>query len=377
MHLYLALSLSVISAPPIHGAKEAFLEAQQRIREDYVDEGVSDDELYTGAIAGMLDRLIQTKQVKVNALLDPDQLHDMHDGMRGTVIGVGVMIKQFEDVVYVKGTIDGSPAKTAGLQAGDRILAVDKKPLKGLMLAKIVDLIRGPEGTTIDLLVQRDQNEWTVPLTRKTIPVPAIFASMLNDKTGYLHVMNFNENIASEIDRYLSTTLKGAKGLVIDVRGCPGGLFDASIAVAERFLPPGKRIVSTRGRDGKEQATTSKSKDPGDALPLVVLIDHDTASSAEIVAAALAENGRAKLVGEATLGKSTVERIIGLRSGWALKLSVARFYSPNGRNWQDAGITPDFAIAKPAQHDDDAWPPTAENDPAMKAALSVLELERR
>src|SRR5262249_42922817 len=151
---------------------------------------------------------------KVNALLDPEQLRDMQEGLRGAVSGVGVVVKLFENVVLVQRALPGTPAGDAGMKPGDRILEVDHKPLRDLTLAQIVELIRGPEGTTVDLLLQRDQNEWTQPLTRKSIKVPAVSANMLEHGAGYLHLMTFNENSAAEIDHELSTTLKSATSLV-------------------------------------------------------------------------------------------------------------------------------------------------------------------
>jgi carboxyl-terminal processing protease len=363
-------------------AKKMFEEIAHQIEESYVDGALSEDALWTDAAQGVLDRLIQTQGIKVNTLLDPDQLKELEDGLKGSISGVGLVIKQFEEVVFVRGLIRGGPAAEAGVRTGDRILAVDGKPTKGLTIEAITQMIRGPEGTTVDLKIQRDDGEHVQPLTRRNLKLETVHGGMLPDGVGYLRLGDFSKRTPEQIDQLLSTKLAHATGLVLDLRDSPGGLFDISLEVAERFLPPKARIVVLEGRDKREEVKEAKQKDPADSLPMVVLISKSTASSAEILAAALSDNDRAKLVGEPTLGKGTVERITTLANGWALKLTTARFHSPKGTSWQGKGIEPDFAIARPTPADEDAhWNqadvPELAADPQLKAALAVLKLKSR
>ncbi|MCA9549253.1 MAG: hypothetical protein KC933_04410 [Myxococcales bacterium] len=242
----------------------------------------------------------------------------------------------------------------------------------------IGDRIRGVAGTTVELMMQRGTEEWSERLVRSTLEVPSVLGHLREDGVGYLQVLNFDHHVAEGIDRLLGDLGK-ARAYVLDLRGCPGGLFKMSIELASRFLPPGTRVVTTRDRSGAETVYDTTRKGAV-SKPLVVLVNEKTASSAEIVAAALRENDRALIVGEKSFGKGTVEKIFELSGGYGLKLTVARFYSPKGHNWQGDGIEPDFEIPS----DVDVRPiytrPTtqdADKDVQLRAALNLLKVDRR
>jgi carboxyl-terminal processing protease len=364
---------------PMPGARAAFDEIKGLIGEKYVDTAPSDDEIWTGAIEGVLGRLIQTKGIKVNTLLEPDSLKELESGMSGQFVGVGIVIKVFEGVILVRHTIPNSPASKV-LKPGDRILAVDGKSLKGMEFHQIVGMIRGQEGTTVDLTVQREEKDWVEPITRRSMSVDSVFAYMLPDKVGYMRISAFNHNTPEQIDQAMKAKLAGAQTLVLDLRCSPGGLFDEALLAADKFLPPGAAIVKLKGRSGKDEIRKASKRDVGDQLPMVVLVDHDTASSAEILAAALADNDRARLVGETTLGKGTVESLMKLSNGWGVKLSIARFESPKGRSWQGKGLEPDLPIVNPkgAEDDEDAGysAPNLETDTQLRSAITLLKLRK-
>ena len=357
-------------------AQQTFDEVMKLIRQKYVDAGISDEQLYSGAIEGMLGRLIQTRGQKVNALLDPDSLKEMELGLAGTLSGVGVVIKIIEEVVFVMQVLPYGPGARAGLLPGDRILAVDGKRLRGMSLLQIVKLIRGPTGSKVQLFMQRDTREWTQPVERGRLVIEAVTGKLLSDHVGLLRITTFNRNTIQQLDAQMARlTAAGVRKLVLDLRACPGGLLEVSLQAAERFLPPGKAIVTVKQRSGAREIKRASLANPGDTLPLVVLVSSSTASGAEIVAATLADHGRATLVGQPTLGKGTVETILRLRNGWALKLSVARFYSPAGHSLQGRGLKPAFQISGGQQgakrylvaHDLDP-----DQDPQIKAALRLL-----
>ena len=355
-------------------AKKTFQEVLRLIRDKYVDAGLSEDQLYSGAIDGMLGRLVQAKDRKVNAMLDPDSLKEMELGLKGTLSGVGVVIKIIEEVVFVMQVLPNGPGARAGLLAGDRILAVNGERLRGKTLLQIVKLIRGPTGSKVSLFIQRDTREWTQSVVRGKLTIEAVSAKLLPDNVALIRITNFNRNTVKQLDATLAR-LKGARKVVLDLRACPGGLLDQSIQVADRFLPAGRTIVSVKHRDGTSEVKKATRADPGDALDVVVLTSSQTASGAEIVAAALADNGRATLVGEPTLGKGTVETILRLDNGWALKLSVARFYSPSGRSLQGEGLVPDFRIAdasKGSRRYVVARDLVPKKDPQIQAAVRLL-----
>ena len=364
--------------PDMPRAKKAFQEVMKLIRHKYVDADLTEDQLWSGAIEGMLGRLVQTKGRKVNAMLDPDSLKEMELGLEGTLSGVGVVIKIIEDVVFVMQPLPHGPGARAGLRAGDRILAVDGKKLRGLSLLQIVKLIRGPTGSKVNLFIQRDTREWIQPVVRGKLTIEAVTSKLLPRGIGLIRVTTFNRNTLKQLDASLARLgARGARKVVLDLRACPGGLLDVSIQVADRFLAAGKTIVSVKHRDGTREIKKATSADPGDAMAVVVLTSGQTASGAEIVAAALADNGRATLVGQPTLGKGTVETILRLDNGWALKLSTARFYSPNGRSLQGRGLSPDFHItddAGGARRYVTADTIEPHRDPQVQAAVRLLEL---
>jgi carboxyl-terminal processing protease len=192
-----------------------------------------------------------------------------------------------------------------------------------------------------------------------------------------VRISAFTKRTAASLDVALASLAQAKPtGLVVDLRDCPGGLFDVALEVSDRFLKKGERILSMKKRDGKEEVHVASGKMSMAEVPVVVIFDHHTASSAEILAAALIDNRGARTVGEQTFGKGTVEKVMELDNGWALKLSVARFYSPKGKSWQGVGIAPDFAI--PSSEDREKRPYTAqaapkpELDPQLRAALSLL-----
>jgi len=366
-------------------AKRAFFEVMQLVQEKYVDAGIEPDVLWSGATEGLLRRLLQVRdpRVRINTLLDPQTVKEMKLGLGGRISGAGMVIKIVEGMVLARHVIAGGPADRAGIRDGDRLLAVDGKPLRGLELDAIVGLIRGETGSTVKLFVQREAREWDQPVVRGPVILPVVSHLALPGGAGYLRVSNFNRRTAAQLDAAIAAlTGKGSRAIVLDLRGSPGGLLETAVAVADRFLPPGAEVVTLQRRGGVEEVHRASGAHPGDNLPVALLVDGATASGAEIVAAALRDNGRASIVGEPTMGKGTVETIIRLENGWALKLTVARFYTPRKESLQGAGIRPDLVIpaAAGAEIATYAEPPDVRRlaaDPQVAAALHLLALERR
>jgi carboxyl-terminal processing protease len=341
-----AVSSPDLAAMP--GARQAFARTLELIDRHYVDRELDEDALYTGAIEGVLARLIQIDDHRVNDLLDPRALAELLHGTTGEIVGVGVEITFAADVLVVVNALPGGPAALAGLQAGDRILAIDGARVQGLPLVEVVDKIRGAAGTEVDLFVQRDTEEWHQKLERATITVRNVDSRLLDDGVGYLRLGGFADTTPAELDAAIAAMQSaGMRALVLDLRRCPGGLLEAAIAVTGRFLGDGQTIVSLVDRD---RIRTTRATD-GDGrwhdLPLAVLIGPDTASGAEILADALHTHKRATLIGERTLGKGTVEEVHELGNGWALKLSSARFIGASGEHLQGRGVRPHLPLAAP------------------------------
>lgn len=340
--------------PVIPEAKAAFEELRALIDAKYVDGPLSEDELWTGAMEGVLARLVQMPHHDINKLMSPREHEELLIGTKGQLVGVGVMIEHVAGVIVIRDVIPGGPAEKAGLQAGDRILGVDGQRVEALALPQVVDLVRGPEGSSVELFVQRDIEEWNETVTRGLVEVVSVQGRMLEGEVGYLRISSFSEKTVAELDAELAKLSDaGAKGLVLDLRYCPGGLLDASLEAASRFVPPGQLLLRVEHRKGDDMAKEHRSEGehPWQGRPLAVLIGPKTASSAEILADALREHDRGLLVGEPTLGKHTVESIHELSGGWAVKLSVGRFVTASGAGEQGVGVRPDITIpAAPDVH---------------------------
>jgi carboxyl-terminal processing protease len=364
---------------PIPDAAATFQEVMKLIEENYVDPKINQDILWSGATTGLLQTLIQLKNLPVNTLLSPTELEEMNSGIKGQFSGLGMVIDQIGQTFFVKDVLPESAAAKADIQAGDRILAVDGQAAAGRPLAELVNLIRGPAGSKVELLLQRDRTESTLRLTRGVVSMKQVQGRILPGNIGYLRLAFFSESTLTELDAFMNSALKqGMTRLILDLRNCPGGLLDGAVSVTGRFLNPGEKIVTVKYRDGREQSYVA-DKEPHYQLPIIVLINTETSSGAEIMAAALAENRHVRLVGEKTLGKGTVEKIMKLHNGWGIKLSVAYFYSPQGHNWQGQGISPDFILPGPINFEKSYSPDRKidpESDPQLKAALSLLALDK-
>jgi len=349
-------------------------EVRELVRAKHLRADAPDAQLWTGAIQGMLATLESEGAQDVNVLLSPERLQQLQDGISGKLSGVGVVIKLVEGMLLVQQPLDGSPGQKAGLKPGDRILAVDDRPVKGHTLGELVGMIRGPSGTTVRLMIQRETEEFVTPVVRGSVKVPPASGRMHGDKVGVVHLSMFSRTTAVALDEQIAKlSEQGATDFVLDLRGCPGGLLDQALVVAGRFLPAGATIVRIQRRQGEPEVHTVEAAGRWAELPLVVLVDGSTSSGAEILAAALQSNQRALLVGERTFGKGTVEELFDLSQGWAVKLTVARFEGPHGERWQGEGLKPNLVVGNPK------GAPAGEAQPSdvqLDAALAVIKLAR-
>jgi carboxyl-terminal processing protease len=362
----------------VPNARQTFEEVSALIRQNYVDPKLGEEEIWSYALAGLVENLMKSGERPANELLSRQDLAMLQSNTKGAITGIGVVFENVEKMMIVREVLPGGPASKTRMGPNDRILAVDGKDVSSLDMHDIVMMIRGKEGTPVELLMQRGTEEWTETITRGRVEVESAQGSM-HEGVGYIRLMHFSEDTPKRLDRVLADLKRrGARSLVIDLRASPGGLFDIALEVADRFLGTGETIVSLKKRDGSMETHRAKRPDAF-AGPIAVLTGKKTASSAEILAAALKENGRATLVGEKTFGKGTVEKIFELDNGYALKLTIATFYSPDGKDWQGKGIEPDFTI--PADEKVKIGYTTnialdLASDPQLKAAFAVLKLGR-
>lgn len=323
---------------------QAFAEILSQVKASYVEE-VDDAELIENAIRGMLQGLDPH-----SAYLDPDDFTDMQVSTSGKFGGLGIEVQMADGFVRVVAPIDDTPAQKAGMQPGDLIIRIDSKPVKGMTLTDAVKLMRGEPGSKIALQVIREgeRKPLDINLTRAIIKVASVRSRMLDDHFGYVRISTFTGSTGNSLGdelRKLSKDNKGIKGYVLDLRNNPGGVLTAAVEVSDAFLNSGA-IVSIRGRDEKEgREFTAKPGDQIQDRPIVVLVNAGSASASEIVAGALQDHGRAVIVGERTFGKGSVQTIMPVRNNSAIKLTTARYYTPNGRSIQAEGIVPDIELA--------------------------------
>ena len=322
---------------------QAFTRAFEMVKQAYV-EPVSNRALMQSAIRGMIAGLDPHSE-----FLDRSELQDLSDDTSGTYSGLGIEVAQANHKLLIVAPLDGGPAKRAGIVAGDRILAIDGSPVQPDAIDASVKKLRGPIGTKITLTILHPDGGKPVQiaLVRQRITVASVTTRMLEPGYAYLRISEFQDDTADELTRALERMQKQhgpLRGAVLDLRSNPGGLLTSAVGVADDFLDSGL-IVSTRGRlpqsDLKFYAT------PGDLLhgaPMVVLVDNGTASAAEIVTGALKDHHRALILGRRTFGKGSVQTVLPMGNGDAIKLTTARYYTPDGTSIQVAGITPDIVL---------------------------------
>ncbi len=340
----------------------AFTEVFGAIKQNYV-EPVEDKKLITEAINGMLSGLDPH-----SAYLDADAFKELQVGTQGQFGGLGIEVGMEDGFVKVVSPIEDTPAFRAGIKPGDLIIRLDDTPVKGMTLADAVKRMRGKPNTKITLTISRkgEARPIVVTLTRAVIRVQSVKSKVIEPGYGWVRVSQFQESTTEHLVRHVANLYKqeGAlKGLVLDLRNDPGGLLYGAVAISAAFLPDKALVVSTDGRT--EDAKKKFFATPDDYLrgmredvlkglpaaaktvPMVVLVNGGSASASEIVAGALQDHKRATVIGTQTFGKGSVQTIMPLGNSTAIKLTTARYYTPNGRSIQAKGITPDIICEEP------------------------------
>lgn len=336
---------STSSKADTYESLKLFSDVLEEIQKNYV-EPVNTKDLIDKAIQGMVQSLDPH-----SAFLPPDAYKDLQDDTKGEFGGIGIVITRKDNLLTVISPIEGTPAYKAGIQANDVIVKVDGKPTKDMMLWEAVKQMRGKPGTTVKITVVREGVDKPIDftLTRAIIPLDSVRYVTVKPGYGYLWITNFRENTAEEVDKALKNLQHQKvplKGLILDLRDNPGGLLNQAVDVSDIFLNKGT-IVSIKGRDAKdEQVFTAHMNTVKHDYPIVVLINGGTASAAEIVTGALQDNHRALVLGTRSFGKGSVQTVKPLRDGYALKYTVALYYTPNGKSIQAEGIRPDLVVKR-------------------------------
>ncbi len=319
---------------------QAFTEVFSKVKSDYV-ETVDDKKLIEDAIRGMLSGLDPH-----SAFLNTSEFSDLKIGTTGQFGGLGIEVGMENGFVKVISPIDDTPASRAGIQASDLIIKLDEKSVKGMTLNEAVKIMRGKPNTDIDLTIVREgePKPLVIKITREIIRVKSVKNRMLEPGYGYVRITNFQSRTTTDLLKAISDLQKeeSLKGMVLDLRNNPGGVLNGAVGVSDAFIDDGL-IVYTEGR--LDDSSHRYLATPGDSLngaPLVVLINGGSASASEIVAGAIQDHKRGIIMGTKSFGKGSVQTIQELRNGSAVKLTTARYFTPNGRSIQATGIEPDI-----------------------------------
>jgi carboxyl-terminal processing protease len=355
------------TAAPAAAAKdfEPFWQVYNMIQSTYLDrDKVSDTKLVDGAIKGMVDTLGD----QFSAYMDAETYPLFNSDLSGEVEGIGAVVQTDETTkeISVASVLEGSPAEQAGLKSGDVFLKVDGTDVTQSNQFDLVRLVRGKEGTVVNLTIQRGDKTLDLKITRAKITTPVVESKSLDNGIGYIKLNSFDVNAYQEVSTAVDKLGgKNMKGLILDLRGNPGGLLTAAIDIASMFLKDGTVLVEDFG-NGNKQTYTTNGKYLGYDVPLTILVDENSASASELVSGAMQDSGRAKLVGVKTFGKGTVQTWQQLVNGGGIRLTIARWLTPLGHWIHGNGITPDVVVQWPQENRD------PNNDPQLKAAIETL-----
>jgi carboxyl-terminal processing protease len=349
-------------------------ELQQAIRlvqADYVDASKVDSSKLThstvqGLITGLGDPF--------SAYFDPTQYKRLQQSYQGNYSGIGIYLSFTTGYPVITGTVPGSPAATAGVQAGDQIVKVGDKDMKGVTADQATTLIQGADGTKVTLEISRAGQTLSVTITRAEIHVPTVRSTEIGNRVLYVRIYQFGTDTATEFAAALSSGLPGKTGVVLDLRGDPGGFISAADAVISQFVTSGETF-ELRDRSGSVERHTVSGQHAAPTIPLVVLVDANSASASEIVAGSLQVHHRAQLVGTVTFGKGSVQQDFELADGADIHLTVKRWYLPNGQTIDHKGLTPDVPVTLAAPTDSfDVTTPSQgyAKDAQLNAALALL-----
>ena len=312
------------------------------IQTNYVEE-VDTQEVIYGGIHGMLKTLDPH-----SSFMPPDMYQEMQVETRGNFGGLGIQIAIKDDQLTVIAPIDDTPAFRAGVEAGDKIVKIEEESTKDMTLMEAVKLLRGPKGTQVTITIMRENfdkpREFSI--VRDIIEIKSVSNRMLVDDIGYLRLRQFQEDSSNEMEDALRDLEEnGMEALILDLRSNPGGLLSAAVEISDKFLEKGKLIVYTEGRKkNQDMRFIAHQEFTHPAYPMVILVNHGSASASEIVAGALQAHSRAVIVGTQTYGKGSVQSVIPLSDNSGLRLTTALYYTPDGLSIHEKGITPDIII---------------------------------
>ena len=345
---------------------DLFAEVLEKIQNEYVEE-VDQAEIIDSAINGALQSLDP-----FSAYMNPKVFEESQSETSGEFGGLGIEVSMESGVIIVIAPIDDTPAAKAGIKAGDYIVKINGEQVQGKTLMEAVNLMRGPEGTSIEITVRRKglRKAKIFKITREIIEIKSVISKIVDNKVGYLRLRAFNANSSSQLKKEIAKIEKNKKlvGYILDLRNNPGGLLSQAVTISDFFLNDGE-IVSTKGRKKRENRKFfAKKGDKIDGKPLIVLINNGSASASEIVAGALQDQKRAILLGETTFGKGSVQSIIPLKNRGAIRLTISKYYLPSGKSISEVGVVPDIRV----EEEDEEFSINTITDNQLNYAIKLL-----
>jgi carboxyl-terminal processing protease len=355
----------VIDGDDIPQEFAVFWEAWDFIEREFYGEIPADQERVYGAVRGMVNAFGDEN----TAFIDPTRASVMQEDVRGSFEGIGATVRLDEGGrLIIAEPLIGRPAAAAGLQRGDVVLSVDGETIQGLSIFEAVSLIRGEAGTPVSLLIARQgiNEPFEVIIIRARIEIEVVESRLLEDNVGYVYLSEFSNGASEKLRRAIEAlTDQGADRLVFDLRGNPGGLLSESVAVSSLFLD-GETVLVERLRGDREQTYRARGPHLADQIPVVILIDRGSASASEIVAGALRDHDRAMLIGEQSFGKGTVQLPHTLSDGSELRVTIAEWFTPNGKQIHTDGVVPNIVVERTQEDFVDG------RDPQLERAIEYL-----
>lgn len=336
------------------------------LREKYASEnGFDDQKMVWGAISGMVNSLGDP----YTTFFPPVEKKNFESDVKGSFEGVGMEIGIRKNILTVIAPLKGSPAERAGISTGDKILKIDDKETIDMMVDEAVKLIRGEKGTVVMLTVLKEEEEEPreISITRDVISIPVVETEVRGNKIFVIKLYSFSENSPEAMRKALREMINsGSEKLILDLRSNPGGYLEASVDIASWFLPLGKVVAKEKFTDGREVLYKSKGYDVFNNLKMAILVNQGSASASEILAGALHEHNKATLIGEKTFGKGSVQELVNITPDTALKVTIARWLTPNGLSISKEGLAPDIEVKMDKKDIEE------KRDPQMDKAIEVL-----
>jgi len=348
-----------------------FWDAWARLQRDFVDSSKLDPQKM---IFGAIDGMVRSLDDPYTIFLPPEESKRFNDDIKGEFGGIGAEIGIRKNVLTIIAPLKDSPAESAGIKAGDKVLQINGTSTLDLTLEEAVSLIRGEKGTAVKLIISRDGLDETkeISIIRDTIKIPVLETRVFEGNIFYIHLFNFNENSTREFRNALIEMQKSeAQKLILDLRNNPGGFLNAAVDIASWFLPAGEIVAREKKADGTELLYRSVGFQFLEHTPTVILINEGSASASEIVAGALRDVRNVPLVGGKSFGKGSVQELEQLKQNASIKITIAKWLTPNGHSINDSGLEPDYAVVFPAEDVD------AGDDPQLDAAIDLIRGEIR